>query len=376
MLTRRMINKKIILISCSSRDFILFRLGFMKKLKEKGANVIAVAPYDKYAKMLIENGFDFINLKINRKGLNPFEDFLLFINIIKIILKEKPDIIINYTIKPVIYCSIAAGFFDIKIIDVITGLGYVFIKHNLLTSFVKVLYRFALKNASKVIFQNREDLEYFIKKNITQKEKSLVILSSGVDTKYFSPFKKRVNKYVRFLYIGRILWDKGIREFVEAAKIVKTKFDNVEFDILGWFDKDNPSSVPFEYIKDLENKRIIKYLGDVEDVRPFIARSDVVVLPSYREGLPRSLLEAASMEKPIITTNAIGCKEVVDDRINGLLVPVKDIKALSEAMIWMIEHPKQRIQMGKKGRVKMIKEFDEKIVIKKYMKVIDELLKE
>jgi len=368
--------KKIIIISCASRDFLLFRLGLLKELKARGFNIIISAPHDNYSDKLIKLGYNFLNLQINRKGLNPIEDLILFIKILKILLKEKPNIIINFSIKPIIYGSFASYFFkNLKLINVLTGLGYVFIKNNLLTTIVKILYKIALLRADKIIFQNRDDFEYFKKNKLVSSKKSEVILSSGVDTEYFKPLKlKKTSKNFIFLFMGRILWDKGIKEFIESAKIVREKYRNTKFQILGWFDKSNPSEVSKEYIEELCKKGIIEYLGNFDDVRPFIAQSDVVVLPSYREGVPKVLLEAASMEKPIITTDAPGCREVVKHKLNGLLVPIKDVKSLSEAMLWMIEHPKDRKKMGREGRKIIIKIFDERMVVNKYMKIIFELV--
>ena len=275
--------KKVILISCISRDFILFRTGLMKKLKEKGFKVIAAAPYDEYSEKIIRKGFDFINLPIDRKSINPISNFILFINIIKIMLKENPDIVIKFTIKPVIYCSLVSYFIKLSIINVITGLGYTFINKNILTVIVKILYKISLKKADRVIFQNKDDLEFFIDNKLTPPKKSVVILSSGVNIKYYKPVKKKKNKYVTFLFIGRILWDKGIKEFVEAGIMAQKELNNIKLQILGGIDKDNPSSVPLEYIKNITHKGFIEYFGDVDDVRPFITQSDVVVLPSYRE---------------------------------------------------------------------------------------------
>lgn len=366
---------KIIFFSCISLNLYLFRFGLIKYLQDTGYDITVAAGYDKYSNKLIKAGVKFINLKINRKGVNPIKDIILFFNIIKIILNEKADVVINYTIKPVIYTSLAGWFLKIKIINVITGLGYVFIKKSILEKFVKIFYKIAFIRADKVIFQNKDDLKFFLNKKIVLKEKSGVILSSGVNTAYYAPVKyNKKNKVVTFLFIGRLLWDKGIREFIESAEIVKKKFPEAKFDILGWLDKGNPSAVSKVYIKEKERSGVINYLGITEDVRDYIGKTDVVVLPSYREGVPRSLLEAASMEKPLITTDAVGCREVVDNNINGLLVPVKDVKSLSNAIIWMIRNPQKRVKMGKNGRKKMIKEFDEKIVVKKYYKVIMDTL--
>ncbi len=363
--------KRIILITCSARDFVIYRLGLMKALKNMGFEVIGIAPFDRYAQEIIDKGYRFIDLNINRKGINPVQDLILFLKMTKIYFSEKPIASINFTIKPIIYGTIAGWLAGIKIIDVITGLGYVFTeRRGLLTKIVKVMYKISLIFSYRVIFQNKDDKEFFQEEKIVKKKKTELILSSGINVDYFKPMKKSRNKSISFLFIGRMLWDKGVKEFVESAAIIKRKYVEVKFNMIGWFDNGNPSCIPEEYIKNYMNKKIIVYLGDVNDVRQIIAENDIVVLPSYREGVPHSLLEAASMEKPIITTDIVGCREVVDNKINGLLVPVREIDKLVEAMIWMIEHPKERREMGKRGRKKIIKEFDEKLVVKKYLNLI------
>ncbi|MBN1899034.1 MAG: glycosyltransferase family 4 protein [Spirochaetes bacterium] len=368
--------KKILFISCISTNLYLFRLGLMKKLKEEGFEIIAAAGMDDYTDKLKQEGFKFLPLKVDRKGLNPVKDFLLFIRIMAIIKKEKPDLVLNFTIKPVIYASFCGYFLDVRIMDVITGLGYAFIQDSILKKFIKILYRLALKKADIVIFQNPDDRKYFITEAMVTKPKSFVITSSGVNTGYFSPMKANRDKGVSFLFIGRLLWDKGIGEYLQAAGIVKEKYPDARFKILGWIDKGNPAAISQRHLDKYIQKGIVEYLGYQKDIRPFVAASDVVVLPSYREGVPHSLMEAASMKKPLIATDAVGCREVVEHGKNGLLVPLKDPKALSEAMILLIKRPMTRIKMGYLGRKKMEKEFDEKIVVKKYHGVILKELEE
>jgi len=373
-------NKKILFLSNTSWSLYNFRLGLINELIKNGYKVICCAPHDKYSEKLTKQGSVFIPVKISRKGKNLINDLLLICNLYKIYKKEHPDLILHYTIKPNIYGSIAARLAKVKCINTITGLGYVFIKKNIITIIVKLLYKISFKYPEKIFFQNNDDLKLFLKNKIINKNKSILVNGSGVDIDYFSPYfckeHKKNDENIHFIFIGRLLWDKGIGEYVKAAKIVNQKYKDVKFYILGVIDRGNPEGVPEKIVKNWQIIEYIKYLGETSDVRPFICKTDCVVLPSfYREGIPRSLLEAMAMEKPIITTNSVGCREVIEDGKNGFLIPIKNTIKLSEAMIKMIEITEnKRKEMGEYGRKKAINEFDERIVINKYMKTIEEII--
>ena len=368
-------NRKIIISSNTSWSIYNFRLNLIRALKDKGYKVVIVAPYDKYADILKQE-FEYFNIFINSKGTNPVEDLKTLWQYYRIYKKIKPQIIFHYTIKPNIYGTIAAKFVNIPSIAITTGLGYAFINENIVSKIVKMMYKFSLRYAYQVWFLNRDDENVFIENNIINKEKSFVLPGEGIDSQKFKPFKvERKDNIFRFLLIARMLWDKGIGEYVEAAKIVKQKYKNVEFLLLGPIGVDNPTAISKEQIQKWVNEGIVKYLGVTDDVRNEIAKADCIVLPSYREGTSRVLLESAAMAKPIITTNVPGCKEVVDDGANGYLCKVKDAKDLADKMEKMINlSEKERIQMEKAGREKIIKEFDEKIIIEKYVEVIKDIL--
>ena len=367
--------KKILFVSNTAWSLYNVRLGLMNALKSQGFTISFCSPYDEYADRLKEKGFRYIKVDLDRKGLNPFKELTTIFSFYKIYKKEKPDLILHFTIKPDIYGGIAAKLNGINFIDVITGLGFVFTRKGLLTKIVEFLYRISLRFSRKIIFLNEEDLNLFVNKKIAQKEKVKLILSEGVNIDYFSPIfcsriKKEGNKFV-FLYLGRILKDKGVEVLVNAYKKVKQVYPETELWLLGPIDVGNPSAISQDEIKEWEKDDLIKYLGTISDVRPFICKADCVVLPSYREGVPRSLLEAASMEKPIITTDAVGCREVVDNGKNGFLVPIKDFESLTKVMIKMVKiDANKRQEMGKLGREKVMREFNEKEVIKKYLEVI------
>ena len=370
---------KIVLSSNTSWSIYNFRLNLARTLKEKGYKVIIVSPYDKYSDKLSKE-FEYYNIFINRKGTNPIEDLKTFLMYYKIYKKVKPDIALHYTVKPNIYGTFACTLLGIKTIVSITGLGYPFTNPGLVTKIVKLLYKTALSKADIVLFQNKSDYELFIRERLVDSSKCDILPGSGVDTQFFSPLIiEKKDKIFRFLLIARMLWDKGIGEYVEAARIIKSKYPNVEFFLMGAIDEGNPKAISQIQIEKWEKEGIIKYLGvrEKEDVKKEIAKADCVVLPSYyREGIPKILLEAASMETPVITTDAPGCREVVDDGINGFLCKPKDSKDLAEKMEKMMNLPEEeRIKMGKKGREKVIKCFDERIVIHKYLDAINKILK-
>ncbi len=371
-------RKKIVLSANTSFNIYNFRYGLIKKLVNENYNVLIVAPYDKYTEKLEKLGCKAIDIYINSKSTNPINDLKTFFQYLRIYKKEKPDIVLNFTIKPVIYSSLASSVLGIKTINTITGLGAGFLKINLTTKIIKFLYKISQRNVSKIFFQNKDDLELFIKEKLVNKEKADIISGSGIDTEEFKPIKvEKEDDIFRFLLVARMLWDKGIGEYVEAAKLIKRKYKNVEFLLLGPVGVDNPSAIPERKIKEWEEEGIVKYLGTTDDVGIEIAKVDCIVLPSYREGIPRSLLEAASMGKPIITTDSVGCREVVKDGWNGFLCKVKSAEDLADKMEKMINlTEEERVRMGKRGREKVVREFNEEIVIKKYLKTINNVLQE
>ncbi len=369
--------KKIVFSSNTSFSLYNFRLGLMKALREKSFKVIAVAPKDEYSEKIVVEGFEFYPIKnLDRKGKNPIKDLKLFFEYYRLYKKLKPDLVLSFTIKPNIYGAIACGLLGIKSISVITGLGYVYIKKGILQSIVNILYKIAFHFNQKIIFLNKEDMEIFLHKKFNEK-KATLIKSEGINHSNFAPIniERQTTKPI-FLMISRLLWDKGVKEFVEAGRFLKEKGIEAEFWILGPFDEGNPASVPREYIERAQKEGIIKYLGQTDDVRPYIAQADAVVLPSYyREGVPRVLLEAMAMAKPIITTDSVGCREVCRNGENGFLVKVKDPFSLAQAMIKFLKMPEEeRRQMGENGRKMVLEEFDERKVVEKYFELIKEVL--
>ncbi len=370
------IKKTVAIVINTSWNIYNFRLGLLHALQSKGYKIITIAPRDDYSSKLEKLGFEYHEIKINNKGTNPVEDIKLFYNFYKLYKKVSPDIILQYTIKPNVYGSMAAGLLKIPTISNISGLGTVFLKDKFAYKIARVLYKIALRFPQKVFYQNTHDKELLIKSKLVKEEKTDLLPGSGIDTKKFTPITKRINNdgIVRFLFIGRLLKDKGIIEYSQAAKkIVNNK--KSEFCILGSFYSGNPTAITEQEIKLWEAEGYIKYIGVSDDVKSIINEYDCIVLPSYREGLSRVLLESASMAKPIITTNVPGCREVVDDGINGFLCESRSTEDLASKIEMMLKlDDSERKKMGEAGRAKMLAEFDEKIVIDKYLKTIEGIL--
>ena len=367
--------KKIVISTNTYWNIYNFRLGLIKVLQKEGFEVYAIAPKDEYVKKLKEERVECFNIFINNKGTNPIEDIKTIWEYYNIYKKIKPDVALHYTIKPNIYGTIGAKLAGVKVINNISGLGTVFLNDSIFSKIAKNLYKLALRFSDEVFFQNQYDRELFIKNNLVNKNKTDLLPGSGINTEKFKPLNKEKSDKFKFLFIARLVKDKGIIEYVEAAKEILKKYNNVEFQILGAFYPGNPTAITKKQMDEFLQKNIINYLGVSDNVNEIIKNSDCVVLPSYREGLSRVLLEAASMAKPIIATDTPGCKDVVDNGINGFLCRVKDYKDLANKMEKMINiNEEERIKMGKAGRKKVVKEFDEKIVINKYLESIKKLL--
>lgn len=369
-------NKKIAIVANNSWYAWNMRANLGLAFQKDGYEVVFICPYDKYSENIKEH-FEYIDIEVNTKGTNPIEDLRTIYRYYKTYKEVKPDIVLQYTIKPNIYGTIAASLLNIPTINNIAGLGTLFIKQNFVTKIAKWLYKNSQNKATKIFFQNQDDFKMFVNERLVEKEKCDVLPGSGVDIEKFKPVAKKDDGVFRFLLVSRMLWAKGIQEFVDASKTIKEKYDNVEFQLLGHLDMKSPTAISKEEMDIWVKDGYVNYLGSSDDVRIEIGQADCIVLPSfYREGTPRILLESASMEKPIITTNNVGCKDVVDNGINGYLCKVKNSKDLADKMEMMINlTDEQRKAMGQAGREKIVKEFDEKIVIDKYLEAIEDILK-
>jgi len=363
---------KVLLVA--HRAFYLqnFLRGHIRNLQSKGTIVITGGGADGFESRLKELNVSFVPLPLPKKAIHPLGDMRLFWSLYRWYRKERPDVVHHYNIKAVIYGSIAAWLAQVpKIVNTITGLGFAFSEEASpwLRKVVEWQYRLALALADRVFFQNPDDLNLFLQSGLVRQEKTGLLPGSGVDTSYFAPQPTKLPMYsepgVSFLMIGRLLRDKGVYEYVEAARWVRQIFPHAKFHLVGQRDALNPMVISEEELERWQAEGVVCWLGFFEDVREVIAQADVVVLPSYyREGTPRVLLEAAAMGKPLIATDTVGCREVVDDGVNGYLVPIKAPHALAQAMCRMIANPEMRQRMGMAGREKMVREFDESIVIK------------
>tara|TARA_Y100000588_G_scaffold47408_1_gene44715 strand:- start:5071 stop:6120 length:1050 start_codon:yes stop_codon:yes gene_type:complete len=341
-----------------------------------GYSVLAVAPVDEYVPLLTQLNCHYLPIEIDNSGTHPGRDLQLLWRYLNLLRREKGDIVLTYTIKPNIFGSIAARLCSIPVINNISGLGAVFIDRSWVTGLVVGLYQLSLAGSKKIFFQNRDDQQYFVKAGLVKEQQTECLPGSGVDLSRFSysPIT-RSSKNFRFLLVARLLWDKGVREFVSVAREFSQKYRNIDFCLLGQVDTSNPTSISIEQVEMWSSEGIIKYLGEVEDVRPYLQEADCVVLPSYREGTPRSLLEAAAIGRPIVTTNAVGCRETVIDGRSGLLCRVRDVKDLAEKMSQILELSfTARLAMGLKGRKHMENTFDENIVIDRYVSTIQQTL--
>ena len=368
---------KILVVSNTAWNIYNFRFNIMREISNLGFSPLAVANYDSYVDE-VEKEFEFHKIDIDSRGKNIINDFKTFVQFYKLYKKLNPKLILHFTHKPNIYGTLAAGILKIPCVNNIAGLGETFMKNNFVRKMAVLLYKKSQQFAEFIFFQNKDDKKLFEELGIIKKDNIDILPGSGIDTRKFSPqLKEKEDNIFRFLLLTRMLWTKGVAEYVEAAKKVKEIFPMVEFDIIGFVDNNNINAVPQKTIDYWNKKGIINFLGEQKDVRKFIGKCDCVVLPSfYREGVPRSLLEAGSMGKPIITTKNIGCKEVVDDGENGYLCEIKNSYDLRNKMVKMIELPKIELeQMGRKSREKILTNFDETIVIKKYTDVIKRILK-
>lgn len=371
---------KIGIVVNSSWNIYNFRVGLIKAFLQNH-EVIAIAPDDGYRKPLEEMGCKFEPVPMECKGTNPINDALLIKRLVTAYKKHNLDVVLHYTIKPNIYGTMAAQLLKIPSINNVTGLGTVFLREGISSKVAQYLYRFTFRFPKIVFFQNKDDRELFINKNLIKESIARLLPGSGIDTNHFVPKKPSLSvpegkdkKEFTFLLIARVLYDKGIAEYAEAIKLLRSKGINARFQLLGKIDETKGLGVPEKQIKQWEKEGILKYLGTTNDVRPLISNADCIVLPSYREGTPRTLLEAACLGKPIITTDVPGCRETVIHNFNGYLCEVKNAYDLADKMQKMTCLNDEKLEeMGINSRWLAETKFDQQIIIKKYTEVIDKV---
>jgi glycosyltransferase involved in cell wall biosynthesis len=316
-------------------------------------------------------------MELSNDSTNPVREVLTIAKIRSVLKNERPRILLTYTPKVNIYCSLAARTIGIPVIANISGLGRAFVSKGWVQMVSRVLYKFALMHPRVLFFQNNDDLREFAQSNLVDVRKAERLPGSGVDLKRFCPpIHRSPHAEFRFLFTSRLLWDKGVAEYVEAAARLKAEFAHVRCRLLGFPEVANPSAVPRRDVDRWHDTGVIEYLGWTDDVIPFLTDADCVVLPSYyREGVPRSLLEAASMALPIIAADMPGCRDVIDDGVTGYLCKPRSADDLAEKMRQMILLPENaRKTMGSAARQKMTREFDEEKVISKYLQAVSRIL--
>jgi glycosyltransferase involved in cell wall biosynthesis len=367
---------KVAVVLNTSWNIYNFRLNFVKELIAQGHEVHTIAPHDDFTDFLIKAGCIHHDVYMDSRGANPIKDSALIFELFFIYRKVRPDVVLHYTIKPNIYGTLAASMLRIPVINNVCGLGTIFLKDNLVSRVAIQLYKFAFRYPKKVFFQNPDDLSLFVNRKIVSKKITDLLPGSGIDLSHFTPLPFKRNQEFTFLLISRLITDKGILEFIEAVKNLKAKGIKARFQILGAKDPRHQRGIQLKVIDEWVNTGTVEYLGTTKDVRQFIKKADCIVLPSYREGTPRTLLEASSSCKPIIATDVPGCHNVVTHRFNGLLCQLKSPEDLADKMFEMANYDDSTLKkFGENGRMKMEAEFDEKIVVTKYIQALSDLKK-
>ena len=366
--------KKIVLSANSSWYLYNFRSSTIQALIKKKYDVICISPRDDYSDKLETMGAAWIDLKMDTNGTNPLKDIILFLELYKKYKFIKPHSVFHFTVKNNIYGSLAAGFLGLISFSNITGLGSVFLKEGFLPKIVKILYKISQRQASKIFVQNSEDMQYLIKNNISSSNKIVLLPGSGVNLNKFIPKPRShqsQNKRLKFFFAGRMLYEKGLKELIDAINLVNEQNVKCELFLAGFVDVGNKSAVPIETIKAWSEKDYISWLGPSDNLEDLIAIMYVAILPSYREGMPRFLLEAGAAGLPSITTDVQGCNEIIQDGYNGLICRPKDVFSLVKNINdIIIMSNAQRQKMGLNARKVVEDGFGEEKVVQKTLSVI------
>ena len=379
-----LIKKKIIINLTEDWFFVSHFIGRALDAKKAGYDVYISCKEKKSRKYIEGKGIKFFSLPLDRRGINPIYEFYILLKYFYVFNKVKPDIVHNVGPKPIIYGSIIAKLLKIKsVINAPIGMGFVFtsssIKAKLLKRVLLFLFGITLnqhhgKNKkNRVIFENSDDMNYFIKAKIVRFNEAILIRGAGIEIDEKLIKKQKENEIIKVALVARMLKDKGIYEFVEAAKILKSKKIKCRFLLIGDIDKKNPTSLKKSILEEWNDQKIIEWLGWVENVKDILLETDILCLPSYREGLPKSLLEGAAIGLPLVTCNTVGCREVVLDGINGYLVPIKESKKLALAILKLIENRELRVSMGKESLRIAKSKFSSEIINYQTISIYDEL---
>jgi len=360
---------RICFVSNSAWSVYNFRVDIIRHFIGRGYEILVLAADDEYAARLRQEGCRFVPVNFNNRTENPFTDYLLYRNLNKLYKEYQPDIIFHYVIKPNIYGSLAAAARRIPSIAVITGMGYGFSKRNWLYLLIRLLYTHALKKTKEVWFLNNEDAKFFIEQHIVNVEKTRVLHGEGVNTTHFAPKEKPAGKRkFRFLMSTRLLKSKGVAIYADAARILRKKNIDADFELIGFYEKHHPDSIHPQDVERWQKEGLIQYSGFANDVRGYLSGADCFIFPSfYNEGVPRGLMEAASMQLPVITSNNRGCREVVTDNVTGYLCNMNNPFDLADKMEKMINLSyEEKKKMGVNGRLLVENKFNIRQVIEVY----------
>lgn len=350
-----------------------FRLNLMLALQAAGHTVVAVAPDDAYAQRIRDAGVAFEAVPISGGGTHPLRELQSVLRLGVVFRRHRAGLVLSYTPKGNLYSALACIALRVPFVPNVSGLGRAFIRKSLVTRVAKTLYRLTFSCAHRVFFQNLDDMAVFVDAKLVRACQTERLPGSGVDLSRFSPTAPiaRAGKTLVFLLVARMLWDKGVGEFVEAARSVRALHPGARFQLLGFLDVANPSTIPRTQVEAWVAEGVVEYLGRTDDVRPFLEQADCVVLPSYREGVPRTLLEAAATARPVITTDAPGCRDTVIDGETGFLCRAADAPDLADKLLSFIAlTPEARQAMGLRGRAFVEQNFDERLVIERYLQEV------
>lgn len=358
---------KIAVVANSAWYLFNFRRRLMQALRDDGHDVLAIGPTDAYASYLQADGIEFRDWPLAAAGTNPWRELRAVSDLRRTLAREQIDLVFTYTPKANIYAGLAARGLSLVHVPNVSGLGRAFIQRGLMTRLVAGLYRLAFSRAQTVVFQNEDDRNEFLAAGLVDAQRTMRVPGSGVDLMRFAPVPLPKGGAPVFLFVGRVLGDKGVREYVQAARQVRRSRPDVVFRILGRVGADNPTAIPAAEVRSWEAEGLVELLGTCDDVRPHLAHAHCVVLPSYREGVPRVLLEAAAMARPCIATDVPGCRDALVDGRTGLLCAPRDGAALADAMFRFIDSgPVAWARMGEAGRRHVQEHFDESLVIETY----------
>ncbi|MFY0599346.1 MAG: glycosyltransferase family 4 protein [Cyclobacteriaceae bacterium] len=368
---------KVAIIINTSWNIYNFRKGLVQSLLDRGDEVIAIAPRDAYSEHIVDWGCEFIHIEMDGTGMNPLKDIGLLFSIKKKLRECRADIVLSYTIKPNLYASVASGLIGIPCICNVSGLGTVFLWTGALKKFAVFLYSFCFRFNKWTFFQNDEDREEFLSLIHLDKEKTSLLPGSGINTQVFSFTPNPPTEKTTFLMISRLIVEKGVREYIEAIRILKqrTTKTNLQFKLIGGLDENHARTIQRKELDEWIEEGLIEHTEHLSDVRPEIQMAHVIVLPSYREGTPRTLLEGGAMGRALLASDVAGCRHVLKDGYNGFLFEVRNPVDMANKMdLYLAMNDEERKVMSKNSRARIEELFDEKKVIELYTSKIDDLV--